>query len=70
MPWINGEYEKFEDWEPDEELKRMVREIDNSDCGLSGWDLKFIGDLVDSGRDRFTEKQAKQIRRIHSFACK
>lgn len=52
------------------ELRRKVLEIDEKGNGLSDWEIKFIGDMIDREPLRYTEAQAKQINRIYGKAIK
>lgn len=49
----------------DDELVKMVQEIDERGTGLTDWEREFIADQVDEDRKLFTNRQAEVIRRIH-----
>jgi len=43
-----------------------LQAIDDDAVGLTPWEVELVGDLVDSGRVRFTTAQAEMIDTIHA----
>lgn len=49
--------------------KVLVEHIDSFAHGLSEWEIKFIGDLIDNPPDKYSEKQVMVINRIYDIKC-
>lgn len=43
----------------------LLREVDDMGVGLTEWEVKFIGDLIDRDVTSFTKDQADKILEIH-----
>lgn len=47
----------------------LVEHIDSFGKNLSDWEIKFIADLIDNPRERFSPKQIEIINRIYDEKC-
>ena len=47
----------------------LVEHIDSFGKGLSDWEKKFIGNLIDNPPEKYSTKQIETIYRIYNEKC-
>lgn len=55
---------------PNTELRRLVRAIDEDGKGLTDWEVNFISEMIDRDVRHFSSKQADKIRKIYDERVK